>query len=144
MYYVPVSEIPISYLPHPKLFCPATDESNIKSIIRLADKDTTVKQRPNADIIEDVKAHEVIEENYFLDIHVYNLNIISKKGNAHIDYINENGKKITDSPKIEIIGNSNLSGSAFINSMDKGRFIKVNVKKSKKVNGRYRSLTIVY
>jgi hypothetical protein len=95
-------------------------------------------------IIEKNQGDKIEQDEEFKDypIHVYHLNTESRKGNAHIKHVNQN-QQITDSPKIDILGEKSLGGSLFINSMDTG--VDINVRaKAKKVNGRYKHLLIEY
>lgn len=118
--------------------------NNEKSTIGLVDRSFSDAMMLAKDIIEADKEDVKTDEDYDLNIHIYHLNVISRKGNAHINVEYEQNKFRVDSPKIEIIGDKSLNGSEFINSMDTGDYIKVHVKKSKKVNGRYKNLTIEF
>jgi hypothetical protein len=126
--------------------------------LEMKSHNTTDKQESSIGVMDNdfynklVSATEIIEskENIVTDdvfknyeIHVYHLNILTRKGNAHIKNKGEDDKEILDSPKIDITGEAGLDGSEFIGSMDKGSWITVRAK-AKRVNGRYKTLTIEY
>jgi len=116
--------------------------NNEKSLIGAVDQNFSREMDSAKDIIEAETEDVKFEEDFELLIHVYHLNVITKKGNAHVNVKTANGKDRLDSPKMELIGDGSLNGSDFINSMDTGGYISVRIKKAKKVNGRYKNLVI--
>jgi hypothetical protein len=119
-----------------------TDDDKPKSL-GVLDKVFSEELSVATDLLEN--SENIIIDDSFAnyEIHVYHLNIVSRKGNAHIKNVNEDGEDILDSPKFVIQGDKGLDGSDFIKSMDKGSWIPIRAK-AKKVNGRYKILTIEF
>lgn len=117
--------------------------ANETSLIGLINDDFSTKLNIVTDIIESSENVDVDELYKTYSIHVYHLNINSRKGNAHIRNLDQDMNEVLDSPKIIIEGESGLDNSLFTKSMHEGTWIEVTAK-SKKINGRYKTLTIAF
>lgn len=118
--------------------------NNTSQPVGIIDSEFSTKLSLATDIIE--AAGSKIEEDNELkeyEIHVYHLNIETRKGNAHYKNKNDKGKEIQDTPKINFEGDGILTGSIFIDSMDTGEWIKV-MAKAKWINKRLKLLKIQF
>lgn len=123
----------------------SVSERDIKTPLGAIDNELSTRMDNAKQTIEKSRGDRIEQDEEFKNyaIHVYHLNILSRKGNAHIKYVNQNQQEVTDSPKIDILGDKPLDGSNFIDSMDTG--VDINVRaKAKIVNGRFKHLLIEY
>ena len=71
---------------------------------------------------------------------IYELNTSTRTGHAYI--ANEADTTIMDKPRIMILGNNELTNSIYTESLHLNRWIKI-IGKSKRVNGKFRKITIM-
>ncbi len=82
---------------------------------------------------------EVDQEENEYKIHIYQFNTDSRRGFAHIQ--NEIDPDIMDKPKIEILGDSDLTGSEYTESLHLTKWINV-IGRAKRVKGKFKKITI--